>query len=318
MRLVRYLTDRQPHPAVGVESEDGIRRINAASIADLLSRSLAEIRALAEDASSGHAVAPGAASLLPPVDGRIEVWAAGVTYRRSRQARVEESATPDIYQLVYESKRPELFFKCAAWRAVTHDEPIGIRTDSAVNVPEPELALVVNRHAEIVGYLVCNDVSSRSIEGENSLYLPQAKVYAGSCALSDGIRPAWEVPDAGSLDIELTVERGRTVVWQGCTNTSQMRRSPADLVDFLYCAEQFPGGAVLATGTGIVPDMDFTLRDGDLVTVRIQEIGALANVVATGREHFNWLTARPRVRYAYRAALRSCDSSCLAASKSPW
>lgn len=293
MRLVRYVTDGRPDPAVGVESEDGIRRINAPSVSSLLSLPLAEIRALAEDARSGPAVAPGAASLLAPIDGRIEVWAAGVTYRRSRQARIAESATPDIYQLVYESKRPELFFKCAAWRAVTHGEPIGIRADSAVNVPEPELALVVNRHAEIVGYVACNDVSSRSIEGENPLYLPQAKVYAGSCALSDGIRPAWEVPDAGSLDIELTVERGGTVAWQGRTNTSQMRRSPADLVEYLYCAEQFPDGAALATGTGIVPDMDFTLREGDLVTVRIHEIGTLANVVATGREHFSWLTVPP-------------------------
>ena len=145
--------------------------------------------------------------LLPPIDGGTEVWAAGVTYARSRSAREEESSVSRVYELVYEADRPELFFKSVAWRVVTDGEPIGIRQDSDVNVPEAELALVVNAAGETVGYTVCNDVSSRSIEGENPLYLPQAKMYAGSCALASGIRPAWEVTDPGRLGIELEVSR---------------------------------------------------------------------------------------------------------------
>jgi len=291
VRLVRYLADGRPDPDVGVEFEDGIRKLNVATMGELLSLPVSQIRALTDAARAEPAAAPGA-RLLPPVDRRTEVWAAGVTYHRSRDARMEESATADIYELVYSSERPELFFKCAAWRTVTHGDPIGIRADSALNVPEPELALVANRSAEIVGYLVCDDVSSRSIEGENPLYLPQAKTYAGSCALSDGIRPAWEVPDPGALDIELIVERAGVIAWHGSTTTGQLHRLPADLVGFLFRAEQFPDGVVLSTGTGIVPDMEFTLHEGDQVTVRISGVGVLANTVAVGRERFGWLADR--------------------------
>jgi 2-dehydro-3-deoxy-D-arabinonate dehydratase len=297
MRLVRYLMSGQTVPGVGVELDDGIRPVGVESVGDLLGRPLAEIRTLAENASSTAPVGPGAV-LLPPVDSRTEVWAAGVTYYRSREGRMAESTTADIYELVYDSERPELFFKCAAWRAVTNGEPIGIRSDSAVSVPEPELAVVVNRHAEVVGYTVCDDVSSRSIEGDNPLYLPQAKVYAGSCALADGIRPAWEVRTADSLDIELTVERDSTVTWHGTANTAQMRRSVRELVDYLFREEQFPDGAVLSTGTGIVPELSFTLLAGDLVTVGVQDVGVLVNTVVTGRDQFGWLAdaaaSRPR------------------------
>lgn len=288
MRIVRYLTHGRAEPEVGVELNDGIRKLDVPTAGDLLTRPLAEIRELAEYAAGTPAEASGAV-LLPPIDGRTEVWAAGVTYSRSRQARMEESATADVYDLVYDSDRPELFFKCAAWRAVTHQQPIGIRADSPLNVPEPELALIVNRHAEIVGYVVCNDVSSRSIEGENPLYLPQAKIYAGACSLSNGIRPAWEVPAAGELEIELTIERNGTTAWHGSTSTGQMRRSPRELIDFLFRAEQFPEGSVLSTGTGIVPEMDFTLCEGDQVTIRIQDVGVLTNVVTVGLTHFDWL-----------------------------
>ncbi len=290
MRLVRYRADEQPVAAVGVETDNGIRSMSVASMADLLSHPLGEISALVREACDGPPVAQRAV-LLPPVDGLTEVWAAGVTYYRSRQARMEESATADIYDRVYESERPELFFKCAAWRAVTDGEAIGIRQDSALNVPEPELALVINQYAEIVGYTVCDDVSSRSIEGENPLYLPQAKVYAGSCALGDGIRLASEVV-AADLEIELTIVRAGTVVWHGSTSTSQMRRSPGELVDYLFRAEYFPAGAVLSTGTGIVPEMGFTLQDGDLVTVAVQDVGVLTNIVSSGREQFARLAER--------------------------
>jgi 2-dehydro-3-deoxy-D-arabinonate dehydratase len=291
MRIVRYLTHGRKAPEVGVELDDGVRKLDVPTVGDLLTRPLAEIRKLAEQAAGTPAEASGTV-LLSPIDGRTEVWAAGVTYNRSRQARMEESATADVYDLVYDSDRPELFFKGAAWRTVTHQEPIGVRADSPLNVPEPELALIVNRYAEIVGYVVCNDVSSRSIEGENPLYLPQAKVYAGACSLSNGIRPVWEVPAADELGIELTIERNGATVWHGSTSTRQMRRSPRELVGFLYRAEQFPEGAVLSTGTGIVPEMEFTLQEADQVTIGIQDVGVLSNVVAVGLPHFGWLATR--------------------------
>jgi 2-dehydro-3-deoxy-D-arabinonate dehydratase len=221
--------------------------------------------------------------LLPPVDGRIEVWAAGVTYERSRDARVAESTEQSVYERVYDADRPELFFKSVAWRVVTDGEPIAIRDDSALDVPEPELGVVVNAHGEIVGYLVVDDVSSRSIEGENPLYLPQAKIYAGSCAVSTGIRPVWEVPDAHALDVTLIVRRDTEIAYRGTVSTARLRRSPADLVGYLYRGQSFPDGAVLSTGTGIVPDMDFTLRTGDVVEIDVSEVGHLANPVGTTR-----------------------------------
>jgi 2-dehydro-3-deoxy-D-arabinonate dehydratase len=291
MRIVRYLIDGQADPAVGVEHDGGLRKLNVRTVGDLLSRPLAEIRALVEGAHSPAGIGQDAA-LLSPIDGRTEVWAAGVTYQRSRQARVEESASADLYERVYDSQRPELFFKCASWRAVTDGEPVGIRPDSVLNVPEPELALVANRYAEVVGYLVCNDMSSRSIEGENPLYLPQAKMYAGSCALSSGIRPAWEVPTPNALEVVLTIEHHGTLRWEGRANTRQMRRGLAELTGYLFSADHFPEGVVLSTGTGIVPEMDFTLQEGDLVTIRIQEVGTLANAVVVGRDSFSWLTSR--------------------------
>jgi 2-dehydro-3-deoxy-D-arabinonate dehydratase len=294
MRIVRYLAPGGSGPAVGVELADGIRPLDVASVGDLLSRPLTEIRTCIGAAAAGRLIAD--AALLPPADGRTEVWAAGVTYNRSRQARMEESATADIYDLVYDSDRPELFFKCAAWRAVTDGEPIGIRADSALNVPEPELAVFVNRYAEIVGYGVCNDVSSRSIEGANPLYLPQAKIYAGACSLSNGIRPAWEASELGALEVRLSISRSGAVAWQGTTSTSQLRRTPQELIRFLFAAEQFPEGAVLSTGTGIVPDLDFTLQEGDRVTVRIEGIGAITNVVAVGLAPFGWLADDARRR----------------------
>jgi 2-dehydro-3-deoxy-D-arabinonate dehydratase len=295
MRIVRYLADGQTDPEVGIELADGIRKLAVPGVGALLGRPLTEIRAMAEAARSAVPMKNGA-SLLPPVDGRTEVWAAGVTYLRSREARMEESGSADVYDLVYDSERPELFFKCAAWRVVTSGEPIGIRRDSALNVPEPELALVANRHAEVIGYTICDDVSSRSIEGENPLYLPQAKVYAGSCALADGIRPAWEVPAPANLEVEMTVERAGRLAWRGVTSTSQMRRSAAELTAFLFREDHFPDGAVLSTGTGIVPELDFTLAEGDVVTVRIEDVGVLVNTVAAGREHFGWLAGPDRNR----------------------
>lgn len=228
--------------------------------------------------------------LLPPVDGRMEVWAAGVTYTISRDERMAESSkAADIYQLVYDAPRPELFFKAAAWRVVRDGEPIAIREDSDIDVPEPELAVVVNAFGDIAGYLVCNDVSSRTIEGDNPLYLPQAKTYLGSCALSTGIRPAWEVPDPYALDITLEIIRDGSPVWQGTANTGQLHRRLPELVEYLRRADVFPDGVVLATGTSLVPPLPFTLQPGDVVDISIASVGRLRTPVVQGLDAMRWL-----------------------------
>ena len=311
MRIIRYTPDGERDPRVGVEDAGGIWDIGVPTVGDLLRLPLSRIRGLAEEARRRPAVAR-AAILLPPIDGRTEVWAAGVTYRRSRQARMEESVTADVYERVYNSQRPELFFKCAAWRVVTDGEPIGIREDSELNVPEPELGLVANQHAEIVGYVVSNDVSSRTIEGENPLYLPQAKIYAGSSALSDGIRPSWEVPAPTGLDVTLTVTRGTTTRWHGRASTAQLHRPLAELMEYLFRGDHFPEGVVLSTGTGIVPELDFTLHPGDVVTVTVQDVGVLTNTVAVGKGSFGWLanaSGHGVVQRARSAAAPSPSSS---------
>jgi 2-dehydro-3-deoxy-D-arabinonate dehydratase len=287
VHIVRYLpSDPSLGPKVGVLQDDGsLGRLRVRSIADLLERSRDDIRA----ATAETYPEPPGFVLLPPVDGRTEVWAAGVTYRLSREARVEESAIGDVYDRVYEADRPEIFFKSVAWRVVGDDEPIGIRADSELNVPEPELGLVLNKGGEVVGYTVGNDVSSRSIEGLNPLYLAQAKIYAGACALGPGIRPEWEVDDAADLGISVEVIRGGTRSWSGTTTTSLMHRTFSELVDYLFRASTFPEGVVLLTGTGLVPDMKFSLRAGDSVRVSIEEIGALTNTAAVGATPFDWL-----------------------------
>ena len=221
------------------------------------------------------------ARLLPPVDALTEVWAAGVTYKRSRAAREEESDQPDVYSRVYEADRPELFFKSVAWRVVGTGEPIGVRSDSAINAPEPEIALVCNSFGEIVGVTICNDVSSRSIEGENPLYLPQAKVYAGSCALGPGFVPIDQIPDIYNLNISVAVKRDGEIIWDGVTSTQEMHRTFEDLVKDLFLQMTFPQGVILSTGTGLVPSMSFNLSTEDEVTVGIQRIGTLVNKVTS-------------------------------------
>jgi 2-dehydro-3-deoxy-D-arabinonate dehydratase len=218
--------------------------------------------------------------VLPPV-GAQEVWAAGVTYFRSRTARMEESRDAGggtFYDRVYEAERPELFFKATAWRVRGPHAPIRIRRDARWSVPEPELALCVNARGEIVGYTIGNDVSSRDIEGENPLYLPQAKTYDGSCALGPAIYVT-EDPLPPGTGIELRIRRGRDMVFQGDTTLSQMRRKPEELVEFLYRETSFPQGCILLTGTGIIPPDDFTLMSGDVVEITIEPIGTLVNTV---------------------------------------
>ncbi|MGN8552147.1 UNVERIFIED_CONTAM: fumarylacetoacetate hydrolase family protein [Microbacterium sp. SLM126] len=194
---------------------------------------------------------------------------------------MEESTQKDVYELVYDADRPELFFKSVAWRVVGDHDHVGIRADSTLDVPEPEFGVVINAHAEIIGYVVSNDMSSRSIEGENPLYLPQAKIYAGACALSSGIRPSWEL-DASALGISMSVTRDGSPVFIGSTSTSQLHRSAEDLVSYLFRGDRFPDGAVLSTGTGIVPDVTFTLQAGDEISIEIAGVGALRNTVTVG------------------------------------
>ena len=230
---------------------------------------------------AGDPVPPGT-TVVAPVETQ-EVWAAGVTYERSREARVEEAIAADPYDRVYVADRPELFFKSPGWRVRGPGEPIGIRADSAWNVPEPELALVVASDLSIVGYTIGNDVSSRSIEGENTLYLPQAKLYDGSTVLGPCVVPASSV--APPFDIRLEIVRGDRTVFTGATSTSSIRRPFDELARYLGAALTLPVGAIVLTGTGIVPDADVTLEAGDAVTISIGPLGTLRNVVeVVGRD----------------------------------
>jgi 2-dehydro-3-deoxy-D-arabinonate dehydratase len=216
--------------------------------------------------------------LLPPIDHQ-EVWAAGVTYKRSRTARMEESeAAASCYDRVYVSERPELFFKATPPRVAGHGQPLRIRQDANWNVPEPELTLVLNSRLTIVAYTVGNDMSSRDIEGENPLYLPQAKVYDGCCGLGPWIVLADEF-DPRCAAIDLIVQRDDETVFQGKTNTDQMARTGEELVQWLGRDNSFPHGAFLLTGTGVVPASDFTLEPGDVVKISIAGIGTLRNPV---------------------------------------
>ncbi len=206
--------------------------------------------------------------LLAPIDPSQEVWAAGVTYLRSREARRIESKVAELYDRVYEAARPELFFKAVGWRVVGTGMPIRIRADSRWNVPEPELVIVLNRHREIVGYAAGNDVSSRDIEGENPLYLPQAKIYDGACALGHGILlcGADEIRD---VPIRMSIERGGAVAFAGETTTAKMKRTLPELAEYLTRELDFPHGVFLMTGTGIVPGDEFTLQPDDIVSIQV-------------------------------------------------
>jgi 2-dehydro-3-deoxy-D-arabinonate dehydratase len=219
---------------------------------------------------------PRGARMVAPVDTQ-EIWAAGVTYERSREARVEESAEASVYDRVYEAERPELFFKSPGWRVRGPGEPIGVRADSDWNVPEPELALVVTSDLAIAGYTIANDVSSRTIEGENPLYLPQAKLYDGSCAIGPALVPASAVKPP--FPIRLQVLRDGRAIVDETTTTARLRRPLTELTAYLGRALSFPDGAILLTGTGIVPAAPFTLLAGDVVRIEAGPLGTLENPV---------------------------------------
>ena len=208
---------------------------------------------------------------LAPVEAGQEIWASGVTYLRSRQARESESSVSDVYQRVYDAERPEIFMKAAGWRAVGNGDQFRIRKDSQWNVPEPELVLVINRQGESIGYTAGNDASSRDIEGENPLYLPQAKVYNQSCVVGPGILLA-DVDALSNVPISLEIRRGGAVAFEGETSTNNMKRNFQELADYLFMEVDFPHGALLMTGTGIVPGDDFTLQPGDMVKITVGEL----------------------------------------------
>ena len=214
---------------------------------------------------------PASGNLLAPLEADHEVWASGVTYLRSRDARQAESVVGDVYARVYAAERPELFFKALGWRVAGQGEGIRVRADSTWNVPEPELVLVINRQGEIVGYCAGNDVSSRSIEGENPLYLPQAKVYTGACALGPGLA-LLDGANPGDLPIRLEIQRNGENIFRAQIQTSQMKRRLEELVAYLGRELHFPNGVFLMTGTGIVPGEDFSLRPGDRVTVTVGQL----------------------------------------------
>ncbi|GAA5189947.1 fumarylacetoacetate hydrolase family protein [Rugosimonospora acidiphila] len=295
IQIVRYASAGD----VGIGLRDGdtatVRALAAPSLAALLREGRAALREAVE--SPGEVVPD--ARLLPPVDGLTEVWAAGVTYLRSSQARQEESQVADVYSRVYDASRPELFFKSPAWRVCGDGEPIGVRVDSDIDVPEPELGLVCDARGDLIGLTVCDDVSSRSIEGENPLYLPQAKIYSGSCALGPGIVPIWQLPDPAALDIAVTVLRDGAPAWSGRTSTARMRRGFDELIEYLFRQATFPDGVILSTGTGLVPDLDFSLAPDDEVVIEIEGVGRLANPVRRATdEAFAWLTPAPDRRPA--------------------
>jgi len=283
-------------PAWGVLADDRIEIVatdagtNGGFLASLLQlqrpvRALLERRRGALTLKAAEVLAaPSSAAvphLLPPLDLQ-EVWAAGVTYERSRVARMEETAGAEtFYDKVYTAERPELFFKGAASRVSGHHGPIRIRRDASWNVPEPEIAVLVSAHGEIVGYTVGNDVSSRDIEGENPLYLPQAKIYRESCALGPVV---WLTDDekAPVFDIAIMIQRRGAVAYEGKISTSAMRRSFDDLAAWLVRDNLFPSGAYLLTGTGLVPEAGFTLAPEDRVSITVPRIGTLSNHVVQG------------------------------------
>jgi 2-dehydro-3-deoxy-D-arabinonate dehydratase len=244
-----------------LESDDPIAQVNKLSKQNLPRVSLSEIQ------------------LCAPVE-RQEVWAAGVTYLRSKNARMEESDfSATAYNKVYAAERPEIFFKSLPEKVVGTGEPVGIRKDARWNVPEPELALVMNSRGKIIGHTIGNDMSSRDIEGENLLYLPQAKIYDRSCALGPWIRLGAPESTAREWKIQIEIRRNGQNVFAGGTSINQIKRSFQHLAEFLFRSQIFPHGAVLLTGTGIVPADNFTLQEQDMIAIEISGIGLLQNPV---------------------------------------
>jgi 2-dehydro-3-deoxy-D-arabinonate dehydratase len=256
-------------------------RLKAESIDDLCRQENVFDHLRAQMASAQRTTRPRDAELLAPI-GTQEVWASGVTYFRSRSARMEESKAAgggDFYDRVYAAERPELFFKSLPYKVVGPGQPVRIRRDAAWSVPEPELVVLANAQGRIIGFSIGNDMSSRDIEGENPLYLPQAKVYDGSCALGPGVLFRSEpLPEA--TEIRVRILRDEAEAFSGGTSLAELKRPMHTLVNFLFREQTFAQGCFLFTGTGIVPPDDFTLKRGDAISITIEPIGTLHNVVS--------------------------------------
>lgn len=279
MKLCKFKNADGPS-LVGLVDGDQITPLTGTTLTQLLESE--NVAAAVSAASKGEPIAIDQATLLPPLDDQ-EVWAAGVTYKRSQTARMEESeAAASCYDRVYQADRPELFFKATPHRVVGPGQPIRIRSDATWNVPEPEVTLVMNSRVQLVGFTIGNDMSSRDIEGENPLYLPQAKTYSQCCGLGPWITLTEEMPAPDQIGIQLRVIRNGETVFNESTSTSQMARSFEHLIGYLGRDNDFPTGVFLLTGTGIVPDSDFTLHADDEVQIEVDGIGVLSNTVVQG------------------------------------
>ncbi len=284
MRLCKFATSSDPRPIVGEFTDTGVRPIGpvGAALEDLLHAQNPAQLAKEWAENAGPLVSHADAIIFAPID-RQEVWGAGVTYLRSKVARQEESESGgSFYDLVYSAPRPELFFKATPSRVVGPGAAIRVRRDTRWCVPEPELALVLNPALKIVGYTIGNDVSARDIEGQNPLYLPQAKVYDACCALGPAVTLVESMPPIQEVKISLQIERDGATIVSGETSLDRMARKFEELVDWLGRDNLFPYGAFMVTGTGIVPPDEFSLKGGDHVKISIDGIGTLANSVVQG------------------------------------
>jgi 2-dehydro-3-deoxy-D-arabinonate dehydratase len=275
--LVHY-ADEDGTLRLGLEREAGLYGLNI-DLQMILHTSLKDLPSTVEKASSKQPISAGIGELeVPPM---VEVWAAGVTYKISEEARERESGNSTIYTRVYDAERPELFHKAVGYDVMQNGDPVGIRYDSTWSVPEPELCIVLNSRMQVLGFTIGNDMSSRDIEGENPLYLPQAKNYYGACAIGPRI---WLQPGAAeypTTDIDITIRRDGADVFNGQTSTTNLHRPLPMLVDYLGRCKPFNNGVFLMTGTGVVPPDNFTLESGDTVHIRIDPIGELVNPVRT-------------------------------------
>jgi len=282
MQLVKF--ESSGTVAVGILEDGQVFPLElsaeVASLADVFNSK--DPAATAQSLKTATALPVDSVTLLAPIDHQ-EVWAAGVTYKRSQTARMEESETSaSCYDRVYESPRPELFLKATPHRVSGPGQPLRIRQDASWNVPEPEITCVVNARLELVGFTVGNDMSSRDIEGENPLYLPQAKVYRQCAGLGPCVTLIDAMPSRAETMIRLKIERDGAAVFEGETDVDQMARTFEDLIEYLGRDQEFPEGVFLMTGTGVVPDSDFTLAAGDIVHITIDGIGTLTNPIVQG------------------------------------
>jgi 2-dehydro-3-deoxy-D-arabinonate dehydratase len=282
LTLCRFTAAPTPEARVGLVEAGSVHDLTAAGVRRL--DDLFERQDLAEELARIRRVALplfplDQVRLLTPVESQ-EIWAAGVTYLRSKQARMEESDfSARAYDHVYEAARPEIFFKAVPEKVVASGDAVGIRRDARWSVPEPELTLVINSSGSLVGFTIGNDMSSRDIEGENLLYLPQAKIYARSCAIGPWVVVGVGEDDVRQWTIQIEIHRAGQIVFAGDTRVDQIKRTFGELVDYLFRSQAFPRGAMLLTGAGIVPPDVFTLAEGDRVRITISGIGTLENTV---------------------------------------